>query len=142
MIINYLKNDSQITNYLKISLNDRVCVRKIGDKPRRFFSVNPFVFVFEYGSMQNVEFIKLFNAELFTGSKVLYCIFLSDIYNDDCVNYAVRVAKQKHLVLFGCECLTSAVSTRTQIQLSKITDKVIGYCPFERRNGVTFPICR
>ncbi len=142
MIIDYLKDGSQVTDYLKVSLNDRVYVRKDGDKPRRFFSVNPFVFVFDYARMQNVGFLKLFNAERFTGSKVLYCIFLSDTYNEDCLNYAIRVAKQKHLVLFGCECLTNRITLQTQTQLGKITDKVIGYCPFERKNGVTFPICR
>lgn len=106
------------------------------------FSERPFVLALDYGFSFDAEIIGRFLAMTFGGSKVLYCVFIGGVSDENGLELAKKIALLKKFVLFGVDSIDHRKLSRDEY-FGKIDD--LGYSvknvvPLDSFCGVSFPV--
>lgn len=105
------------------------------------FSERPFVLAIDYGFSFEAEIISRFLSTKFSGTKVLYCIFIGATSETRGLELAKKIASTKKLVLFGVCKVDHFVLSEDEYfeKLDQIGFSVNNVVPLESFCGESFP---
>lgn len=105
------------------------------------FSERPFVLAIDYGFSFEAEIISRFLSTKFSGTKVLYCVFIGATSEMRGLELAKKIASTKKLVLFGVCKVDHFVFSEDEYfeRLDQIGFSVNNVVPLESFCGENFP---
>lgn len=139
------RNDNKIPNYIAQQIGDSIISINEGTISDEFHSERAFVLVIDCKHSSMFEVHNKLQFTRFTGSKILYCFFLSPSA-PQLINDAAKIfAGAKELVLFGYDTLYTEpdgiVNGKEQAHMQSQLRKIIDCCPFDSNEQVNFPYC-
>lgn len=106
------------------------------------FSANAYIFVTDI-QKPSPEIMKRIASTTFTGSKALYCLYVSRCLYTGMDAEAKKVTDKKGLVLFGCESIvTDADGSLCECEMRRLETmirRMRDYRPLSSGNGIGLP---
>lgn len=145
MIIDCYATDKYAVNKLAEVIGDSVASvdEIINQKSKKLFSEKPYVMIIDYKNIFSVSLIAQFYNMQFTGSKILYCIFVADKYKHQYGELAQIIATNKKFIVFGCDVLSYSALSGREEYIAYLTDrgrKIKNITPFENYGALKFPL--
>lgn len=145
MIIDCYATDKYAVNKLAEVIGDSVVSVDdiINQKSKKVFSEKPYVMIIDYKNIFSVSLIAQFYNMQFTGSKILYCIFVADKYKRQYGELAQVIATNKKFIVFGCDVLSYSALGGREEYIAYLTDrgrKIKNITPFENYGSLKFPL--
>ena len=142
MIINYATISIKLIEKISATIGEPVFIR---GSPENYsiFSETPFVLLFDYKKMKDKSFWQAFGKEKFMGSKILYCLYLTDKEHKKITDYATKMARLHDFVLFGNDYLTitddNDFTYESENKLTSVATNINYCCPFKKIQSISFP---
>lgn len=145
MIIDCYATDKYAVNKIAEVIGDKVVSADdiINEKSKKVFSEKPYVMIIDYKNIFSVSLIAQFYNMQFTGSKILYCIFIADKYKRQYGELAQVIASNKKFIVFGCDVLNYSAISGKEEYVAYLTDranKIKNITPFENYGALKFPL--
>ncbi|MBQ7408687.1 MAG: hypothetical protein IJW13_05385 [Clostridia bacterium] len=145
MILDYtFDNDKYIAKLIAEQASDQIIdlneLINSGEKAS-LFSERPYVLVADYNRLLNLKTLFKMGKTVTEGSKIIYCIFVTDGKRSYPLNMAKNICAVKGGVLFGCE---SFLRGKRNDEAALLKAKQLGSCvrdsvPFEVGTAI-FPM--
>lgn len=134
MVLNISEKNSVVAKLIADELRDEIIsIDGLKGSASTVYSGSAYTFVMDCKDISR-DIMKLYKETSFTGSKVLYCLFLSED-KEDIDAFAKKLSVEKGFVLFGYDRFDTnpqgALSERDFDRLRNSLDRIKSYRPFE-----------
>ena len=143
MIIDCFSTDKFAVKELADRMGDNVVSLSdvLSSDSEELFSEKPFVFAVDYDFCLDFTVISRFMSMKFTGSKVLYIVYVNVAAQGKTIDLAKRIAAAKKFVLFGVDDISHARLTKEEYfaKIDMLGERMRNVVPFDGNKAIDFP---